>query len=97
MRHHQFLAATAAALLLAGCDSAAEAPKADAAAEAPKTLAPGEYSYTSEVTKLASTARPVAATVPSMKLRSTPVPSRLARAIAPVHCWAPPGQEYEDQ
>jgi len=65
MRHIHILAAATAALLLAGCDSAAEAPKTDAAAEAPKTLAPGEYSYISEVTKLASTDK----TTPATKLK----------------------------
>ena len=54
MRTAHLLTAAGAALLLSACGSG-EAPKAEKAAEKPKTILPGEYSYTSEVTKLAST------------------------------------------
>ena len=53
MRHLHLIAASAV-LALAACDSG-EAPKQEAAPEAPATVAAGEYSFTSEVTKLAST------------------------------------------
>ncbi len=53
MRHFQIIAASAV-LALAACDSG-EAPKQEAAPEVPATVAAGEYSFTSEVTKLTST------------------------------------------
>jgi len=65
MRNFHLAAAAAAMLLLAGCDSGAEAPKKDEAAAAPKKLTPGEYSFTSEVTKLASTDK----STPASKLK----------------------------
>jgi len=63
MRYLHIIAA-GAVLALAACDSG-EAPKNDVAPEAPATVAAGEYSYTSEVTKLASTDK----TTPSTALK----------------------------
>lgn len=63
MRSFQIIA-VGALLTLGACDSA-EAPKKDASTEAPTTVAAGEYSYTSEVTKLASTDK----TTPSTALK----------------------------
>ena len=53
--------ASAGALLLAACGGGGE-DKAAAEPAKPKTLAPGEYSYVSEVTKLASTDKSTPAT-----------------------------------
>lgn len=65
MRIAQLIAAAGAALLLSACDGG-EAPKAEKAAEKPKTIVPGEYSFTSEVTKLASTDKSTPATALKM-------------------------------
>jgi hypothetical protein len=63
MRTISITALAGTMLILAGCDSAE--PAKEAKAETPATIAPGEYSYTSEVTKLVSTDK----STPSTKLK----------------------------
>ena len=73
MRTAHLLTAAGAALLLSACGSG-EAPKAEKAAEKPKTILPGEYSYTSEVTKLASTDKSTPSTALKMGAKGLQIP-----------------------